>query len=155
MTTTEQQTLPPSPQPAEIAAGIAKDAQENLAGLEVVWRVVSRSEPSLEFAAIAGTPRIENGGSFAVDFRMGGRTGTTLTSGLTGHNQSKKRLKTSPVLEVPNTNSEIGTTLSRARTRGMTWGKSHRGCGSRRRSRRLVRFDAYSAHWWPLTSDGP
>jgi hypothetical protein len=28
----------------------------------------SSLEPSLEFAAIAGTPRIENGGTFAVDF---------------------------------------------------------------------------------------
>jgi hypothetical protein len=36
MTETEQQTLPPSRQPADIAAGIAKDGQENLAGLEVV-----------------------------------------------------------------------------------------------------------------------
>jgi hypothetical protein len=36
MTETEQQTLGPSLQPGEIAAGIAKDAQENLAGLEVV-----------------------------------------------------------------------------------------------------------------------
>jgi len=35
-TETEQQTLGPSLQPGEIAAGIAKDAQENLAGLEVV-----------------------------------------------------------------------------------------------------------------------
>jgi hypothetical protein len=30
--------------------------------------------------------------------RMGGGTGTTLTSGLMGHNQSKKRPKTTPVL---------------------------------------------------------
>jgi len=36
MTETETPTLPPSLQPAEIAAGIAKDAQENLAGLDVV-----------------------------------------------------------------------------------------------------------------------
>ena len=37
---------------------------------------------SLGFAAIAGTPRIENGGTFAVDFADEGRTGTTLTAGL-------------------------------------------------------------------------
>jgi hypothetical protein len=36
MTETETQPLPPSAQPADIAAGIAKDAQENLAGLDVV-----------------------------------------------------------------------------------------------------------------------
>jgi hypothetical protein len=36
MTETEQQPLPPSPQPADIAAGIAKDAQENLGGLDLV-----------------------------------------------------------------------------------------------------------------------
>jgi hypothetical protein len=33
----------------------------------------SSLEPSLEFAAIAGTPRIENGGTFAVDFADGRR----------------------------------------------------------------------------------
>ena len=31
----------------------------------------SSLEPSPEFAAIAGTPRIENGGTFAVDFAGG------------------------------------------------------------------------------------
>jgi hypothetical protein len=36
MTETEQQTPGPSLQPGEVAANIAKDAQENLAGLEVV-----------------------------------------------------------------------------------------------------------------------
>ena len=36
MTETEQQAPGPSLQPSEIAAGIAKDAQENLAGLHVV-----------------------------------------------------------------------------------------------------------------------
>jgi hypothetical protein len=36
MTETEQRALGPSLQPGEIAAGIAKDAQENLAGLDVV-----------------------------------------------------------------------------------------------------------------------
>jgi hypothetical protein len=33
----------------------------------------SSLEPSLEFAAIAGTPRIENGGTFAVDLADGRR----------------------------------------------------------------------------------
>jgi hypothetical protein len=33
----------------------------------------SSLEPSLEFAAIAGTPRIENGGTFAVDLAYGRR----------------------------------------------------------------------------------
>ena len=33
----------------------------------------SSLEPSLEFAAIAGMPRIENGGTFAVDFADGRR----------------------------------------------------------------------------------
>jgi hypothetical protein len=33
----------------------------------------SSLEPSLGFAAIAGTPRIENGGTFAVDFADGRR----------------------------------------------------------------------------------
>ena len=42
----------------------------------------SSLEPSLEFAAIVGTPRIENGGTFAVDFADGRREGTTLSSGL-------------------------------------------------------------------------
>ena len=36
MTETEQQRLGPSLQPGQIAANIARDAQENLAGLEVV-----------------------------------------------------------------------------------------------------------------------
>jgi hypothetical protein len=40
----------------------------------------------LDFAAITGTPRIENGGTFAVDFAVGGGTGTTFTSGLMRHN---------------------------------------------------------------------
>ena len=42
----------------------------------------SSLEPSLGFAAIAGTPRIENGGPFAVDFANGRRDGITLSSGL-------------------------------------------------------------------------
>jgi hypothetical protein len=42
----------------------------------------SSLEPSLGFAAIAGTPRIENGGTFAVDFVDGTRDGTTLSSGM-------------------------------------------------------------------------
>jgi hypothetical protein len=33
-------------------------------------------------AAIAGTPRIENGGPFAVDFANGRRDGITLSSGM-------------------------------------------------------------------------
>jgi hypothetical protein len=41
----------------------------------------SSLEPSLGFTAITGTPRIENGGTFAVDFA-----------------ESKRRLKTTPVL---------------------------------------------------------
>jgi hypothetical protein len=72
------------------------------------WVKASSLEPSLEFAAIAGTPRIENGGTVAVDFadgrrdrrplasglmpqcfgvqlRTGGGTGTTLTSSLRRH----------------------------------------------------------------------
>jgi hypothetical protein len=42
----------------------------------------SSLEPSLEFAAIAGTPRVENGGTVAVDFADRRRDHTTLTSGL-------------------------------------------------------------------------
>src|SRR5262252_10939242 len=42
----------------------------------------SSLEPSLGFAAIAGTPRIENGGPFAVDFANGKRDGITLSSGM-------------------------------------------------------------------------
>ena len=44
----------------------------------------------------------------------GGGTGTTLTSGLMGHNQSKKRL-IRPWFKAPNTNYEFGTTLLRPR----------------------------------------
>jgi hypothetical protein len=44
---------------------------------ELVFETLTRNrsslEPSLEFAAIAGTPRIENGGTFAVDFADGRR----------------------------------------------------------------------------------
>jgi hypothetical protein len=36
MSETEKQPLPPSMSPVDIAAGIAKDAQENLDGLDVV-----------------------------------------------------------------------------------------------------------------------
>src|SRR5262252_570396 len=43
----------------------------------------SSLEPSLGFAAIAGKPRIENGGPFAVDFANGRRDGITLSSACT------------------------------------------------------------------------
>jgi hypothetical protein len=42
----------------------------------------SSLEPSLGFAAIAGTPHIENGGPFALVFAGGGRDGMTLSSGM-------------------------------------------------------------------------
>jgi hypothetical protein len=42
----------------------------------------SSLERSLGFAAIPGTPRIENGGPFAVDFANGRRDGITLSSGM-------------------------------------------------------------------------
>ena len=42
----------------------------------------SSLEPSLGFAAIAGKPRIENGGPFAVDFANGRRDRITLSSGM-------------------------------------------------------------------------
>jgi hypothetical protein len=42
----------------------------------------SSLEPSLILPPLPGTPRIESGGTFAIDLRTGGGTGTTLTSGL-------------------------------------------------------------------------
>src|SRR6516165_7726073 len=53
---------------------------------ELVFGTLTRNrsslEPSLGSAAIAGTPRIENGGPFAVDFANGRRDGITLSSGM-------------------------------------------------------------------------
>jgi hypothetical protein len=57
--------------------------------------------PSLGFAAIAGTPRIENGGTFAVDFADGRRTGTTLTAGLVRHNLLGSRIGSSGACTYP------------------------------------------------------
>jgi hypothetical protein len=42
----------------------------------------SSLEPSLEFSAIAGTPRIENGGTFAVDFADGRRDRHNIERGI-------------------------------------------------------------------------
>jgi hypothetical protein len=51
---------------------------------ELVFGTLTQNRSSLEatlgFAAIAGTPRIENGGPFAVDFANGRRDGITLGS---------------------------------------------------------------------------
>ena len=50
-------------------------------------------EPSLGFAAIAGTPRIENGGTFAVDFADGRRDRHNI--GLMRHNLLGSRIGSS------------------------------------------------------------
>jgi hypothetical protein len=96
----------------------------------------SSLEPSLEFAAIAGTPRIENGGTVAVDFADRRRDRKTCAPMFWGPVADERRDRHNVDVQ-PDAPQPFGVPPFALMCR------SHRACRARGRARALCRFRSW------------